>query len=465
MDNLGFRQEVEETIFSACGNSNSEGIPHWPGSMQLLPSSNGCNENMKEASTQPKKTALDTSSPKLSSSSFSLPKTRTLNKYRRFSESFSYTSRVPYCLGKMLNIPSRKGVKHDDIKCSSFFVNHNNNNNNVSNPVPGFTAKCLQHPCEDGAYKEIHCNSSNPVRADEHQPNNKRLCSSQNFQEQISVSTLLNNVQESSNYTSVPSLPLNNNYHEEYLSSMPPFSITSLSPYFSNKQNIICDTTLDIHNVVVQPPKTTNKYSNLGPSQSFLNNAQCSGTSSPYLIKNKDHKCSKKGAQLNLLPCTVKSQKDVNQVLNSSTTLPAITIKNMRNQNQEFTTGIPTVSGTLPMYYSRFLDRQQSSPNPCAENRQNTRQSPKVLTTGCRDATLKKRAMLRRWKLEFIPSDHAKRRAVALCFFLLLACILALVAIGLIIYMTTGEYIVFVSLCATRTAQREVRRRSEALEL
>jgi hypothetical protein len=88
------------------------------------------------------------------------------------------------------------------------------------------------------------------------------------------------------------------------------------------------------------------------------------------------------------------------------------------------------------MYYSRFLDRQQSSPNPCAENRQNLRQSSKVLPEGGREATLKRRPILRGWKLQFIPSDHSKRRAVALCCVLLLACILVLVATGLVVYMT-----------------------------
>jgi hypothetical protein len=66
------------------------------------------------------------------------------------------------------------------------------------------------------------------------------------------------------------------------------------------------------------------------------------------------------------------------------------------------------------------------------------RQSSKVLATGGREATLKKRTILRRWKLQFIPSDHSKRRTVALCCVLLLASILALVATGLVLYMTTG---------------------------
>lgn len=434
MDNLGFQQEAEGTAFALYDNSNSERMRHWPGSLLLLPSSNGCEDNVREASSQPKKSAPNTSSPKLSSSSFSLPKNRTLNKYRRFSESFSCTSRVPYCLGKMLNIPSRESVKHDNIKCSSFILS---DNNNVSKSAPGSGATCQQHSCEDGVYIEIHCSSSNPVRSDEFQPNNKKLCSSQNFQGHTSVSSLLNNAQEISSYSSVPSLSLNNSYHEEYLSSMPPFSKTSISPHFSNKQNIISDTSLDIHNAVVQPPKATNKCSNLGPSRTFLNNAECSGNTSPCLMKKK-HEFLKDDAELNSLPRIMKSQKNVNRVLNRSTTLPAVTIKNIRNQNREFTSGIPTVSGTLPMYYSRFLDRQQSSPNPCAENRQNMRQSSKVLAGGGREATLKKRTILRRWKLQFIPSDHSKRRTAALCCVLLLACILALVATGLIIYMTTG---------------------------
>jgi hypothetical protein len=153
-------------------------------------------------------------------------------------------------------------------------------------------------------------------------------------------------------------------------------------------------------------------------------------------MKNREY--SKDDAEVNSLPRIMKSQKNVNRVLNRSTTLPAVTIKNMRNQNQEFTSGIPTVSGTLPMYYSRFLDRQQSSPNPCAENTRNMRQSSKVLAEGGREATLKKRAILRSWKLQFIPTDHSKRRTVALCCVLLLACILALIATGLVIYMTTG---------------------------
>ncbi|PNF25015.1 hypothetical protein B7P43_G07967 [Cryptotermes secundus] len=434
MDNLGFQQEVEGTAFPVCDSSNSECIPHWPGSLRLLPNSNGCDDNARETSSQPKICAPNTSSPKLSSSSFSLPKNKTLNKYRRFSESFSCTSRVPYCLGKMLNIPSRESVKHHNIKCSSFIIS---DNNNVSRTAPGSTATCQHHSCEDGVYIEIHCSSSNPVRSEKYQPDNKRLCSSQNFQGHTSVSSLLNNAQEISSYSSVPSLSLNNSYHEEYLCSMPPFSKTSISPYFSNKQNLISDTSLDIHNAVTQPPKSTNKCSNIGPSRPFLNNAQCSGNPSPYLMKKKQE-FSKDDAELNSMPRIMKSQKNVNRVLNRSTTLPAVSIKNMRNQNREFTSGIPTVSGTLPMYYSRFLDRQQSSPNPCAENRQNMMQSSKVLPAGGREATLKKRAILRGWKLQFIPSDHSKRRTVVLCCILLLACILALVVTGLVFYMTTA---------------------------
>jgi hypothetical protein len=65
------------------------------------------------------------------------------------------------------------------------------------------------------------------------------------------------------------------------------------------------------------------------------------------------------------------------------------------------------------------------------------RRSSKVLSSG-RGATLKKRAILRRWKLQFIPSDHSKRRTLALCCVLLLACVLVLVAAGLVMYMTTG---------------------------
>jgi hypothetical protein len=399
MENLGFEQGAEDTVSSVLGNSNGEGTAHWSCSTQLLRGSNGCDETTRETSSQPKETSPNTSSPK--------PK----NKYRRILGSFSYSSRVPNRLGKMLDIPSKEGVRPDDIKFSSFFVSQNNNNNIVSK-----TAKCQEYCCENGTSKEVHCSISNPVRSNGFWPNDKSLCSSQNFQEHLSVSSLLNNAQESSSYTTVPSLTSNNNYHDEYLNSMPPFSITSLNPHFSNKHNLICDTALDAHKEVVQPPKTTNKYSNLDPSQTFLNNAQCSGISSSYLKNNKDDKFSKKDAQLNLLACTVKSPKEVNHVSNRSNTLPAVRIKNMKNQNQESTTGIPTVSGTLPMYYSRLVDRAVSLPNPCQENIENVSKSSGVLAK---------------------PLD-TKETLQLLCVLLLMASFLALIATGHVLAARKG---------------------------
>lgn len=435
MDNLGFQHDAEEASFSVSENSNNKDIHHWPRSLHLLPCDNGYDDNIREDRAQQKTTILNANSPKLiSSSSFNLPKNKTLSKYRRFSESFSCTSRVPLCMGKILNIPPREDVKHN-IKCSSFTVS---DNNNVSKSVPDSTARCQQHSCEDGGYIEIHCNSSNPVWSDEYQPNNLRICSSQNFQGHNSVSSLLNSVQECSNHAPVPSMSLNNNFREGYLSSMPSFSKSPLShsPSFSNKQNLISDTSLDIQNTIAQSLKSTNKYSNLGPTQAFLNNAQSSESPSPSLVK-KQHQISKDDSDLNSSPCVTRSQNNVNHILNRATTLPAATIKNVRNQNMEFTSGIPTVSGTVPMHYSGFLNQQQASPSPCTENRMNMRRSSKVLSSG-RGATLKKRAILRRWKLQFIPSDHSKRRTLALCCVLLLACVLVLVAAGLVMYMTTG---------------------------
>jgi hypothetical protein len=41
--------------------------------------------------------------------------------------------------------------------------------------------------------------------------------------------------------------------------------------------------------------------------------------------------------------------------------------------------------------------------------------------------------------LQFIPSDHSRRRSLALCCALLLVCLLVLLATGLVIYMTTGQ--------------------------
>lgn len=435
MDNLGFQHGVEEASFSVSENSNNEYIHHWPRSLHLLPCDNGYDDAIRESRAQQKENITNTNSPKLSSSSFTLPKNKTLNKYKRFSESFSCTSRVPSCVGKMLNIPSREGVKHDNINCSSFIVS---DNNNVNKSVPDSTARWQQHSCEDGGCIEIHCNSSNPVSSDECQPNNLRIRSSQNFQGHNSVSPVLNNMQECSNHAPVPSLSLNNNYHEGYLSSMPSISKPplSLSSSFSNKHNLISDTSLDIHNTVTQSLKSTSKYSNLGPVQTF-NNAQSSESSSPSLMK-KQHQLSKEDADLHSLPCIIKSQKNVNHILNRATTLPAAAIKNVRNQNTDFTSCIPTVSGAVPMYYSGFLNQQQASPNPCAENRLNMRRSSKVLSSG-RGAKLKKRAVLRRWKLQFIPSDHSKRRTLALCCVLFLAGVLVMVATGLIIYITTGQ--------------------------
>jgi hypothetical protein len=304
--------------------------------------------------------------------------------------------------------------------------------------MPVSKTRYQQHACEDGSYTEVHCNSSNPLWFDEYQPNNIKICSSQNFQGHNFMSSLLNNTHESSNYTSVPSLSLNNIYHEGYLSAMPSFSKTSLSLSSSNKQNLISDTSLDIHKTVAQPPKYTNKYSNLVSTQTFLNNAQSFRNDAPFLIKKKKHQISKDDTDLNSLPCVMKSQKNVNHVLNRATTLPAVTIRNVRNENLEFASSIPTVSGAVPTYFSGLVNGQQSSPSPCAENRQNTRRLSKAHSGG-REATLKKSTFLRGWKLQFIPSDHSYRRSVALCFVLFLACIFVLVATGLVMYMTKGQ--------------------------
>jgi hypothetical protein len=155
---------------------------------------------------------------------------------------------------------------------------------------------------------------------------------------------------------------------------------------------------------------------------------------------NEKHEFSKDDVDLNSLPSIIKSQNNVNHILNRATTLPTVTISNVRTGNQEFASGISTLSGAVPTYFAGFVNRQQPSPSPCAENRQNMRRSSKVLSGG-REATLKKRTILRGWKLQFIPSDHSYRRTIALCSFLLLACILVLVATGLVIYMTTGQQI------------------------
>ncbi|XP_069704158.1 uncharacterized protein [Periplaneta americana] len=456
MDNLGFQHDVEEASFTLSENSNNEYTRHSIVDPHLLP---GKEDSRVEASSRhsfllPKKTKCGAPNgnqrpAKLSSSSFNLPKNKTLNKYRRFSESFSATSRVPYCVGKILNIPSREdheNVKSDNIICSSFIVSDNNNISS-NKPVPD-SKRCQKHSCDE---VDNHCvGSRSDLSPAEFQPNNLRICSQQNnFQGNNSNSSLLNNVQECSNHTSVPCLPLNNSYHEGYLSSMPSYSkpSVSISPSFSHKRNLISDTSLDIHNTMSSPVafvKSTNKYSNLSPAQSFLNNAQRSESPFPSL-KKKHQQFSEEDADMNSSPCLTKSQNNVNSVL-SRATLPTVTIKNVRNQSQEYLTtsqsGIPTVSGSVPMYYSGFLNQQQASPRPCAENRQNMRRSSKIIgdlgSHVSRGATLKKRTILRGWKLQFIPSDHSRRRAVALCCILLLACALVLVATGLVIYMTTA---------------------------
>jgi hypothetical protein len=202
---------------------------------------------------------------------------------------------------------------------------------------------------------------------------------------------------------------------------------------------LISETSLDIHKTVALSPKYKNKYRDFVSTQAFLSNAQGSRNPSPYMMKKK-HQFSKDGADLNSLPSIMKSQNNVNHILNRATTLPTVTIRNVRNGNQEFASGISTLSGAVPTYFAGFVNRQQPSPSPCAENRQNMRRSSKVLSGG-REATLKKRTILRGWKLQFIPSDHSYRRTIALCSVLLLACILVLVATGLFIYMTTGQQI------------------------
>lgn len=441
MDNLGFQQDVEEVSSSVSENLKNGDLRHGFGKPQLLSYNNGCNDSNREASTRPKESKSITISPKLSSSSFSLPKDRSANKYRRFSESLSCTSQVPPCMGKVLNIPSRESVTHDAIKCSSFVISANNK---VIQRMPDPTIRWPQHTYEDGSYTEVHCNVSNPLWSDEYQPNNIRICSSKNFQGHNSVSSVLNNIHESSNYTSVPSLSLNSSYHEGYPSSMPSFSKTSLSlssssSTSSNKHTLISETSLDIHKTVVLSPKCTNKYRNLISTQAFLNNAQGSRNPSPYLMKKK-HQFSKDDADLNSLPSIMKSQNNVNHILNRATTLPTVTIRNVRNGNQEFASGISTLSGAVPTYFAGFMNRQQPSPNPCAENRRNMRRSSKVLSGG-REATLKKKSILGGWKLQFIPSDHSYRKTIALCSVLFLACILVLVATGLVIYMTKGQQI------------------------
>ena len=446
MDNLGFQLDVEEVSRSVSGNLKNGDLHHAFGNPQLLSYSNGCNDRTREACTQPKKSKSITI-PKLSSSSFSLSKDRSANEYRRFPESLSCTSRGPACTGKVLNIPSGESVTHDAIKCSSFIIS---GNNSLIQRVPDSTIRRSQHTYEDGSYIEVHCNSSNPLWSDEYQLNKIRICSSQNLQGHDSVSSLLNNIHESSNYTSVPSLSLNNSYHEGYPSSMPSFPKTSLSPSSSssssspsssNKHNLFSETSLDIHKTVTMSPKYTNKYRNLVSTQTFLNNAQGSRNPSPYLMKKK-RQFSKDDADLNSLPSVMKSQNNVNHILNHATTLPTVTIRKVRNGKQEFACGISslTLSRAVPSFFVGFGNRQQPSPSPCAENRQNMRRSSKV-PSGGREATLKKRAILRGWKLQFIPSDYSYGRAIALCSVLLLACFLVLVTTGLVIYMTTGQKI------------------------
>ena len=447
MDNLGFQQDVEVSR-SVSENLKNGDLHHAFGNLQLLSYSNGCNGRTREASTQPKKSKSVTI-PKLSSSSFSLPKDRSASEYRRFSESLSCTSRGPPCTGKVLNILSRESVTHDAIKCSSFIKS---GNNNVIQQVPDSTIRRSLHTYDDGSCIEFHCSSPKSLWSDEYQPNTIRTCSSQNFQGHDSVSSLLNNIHESSKYMSVPSLSLNNSYHQGYPSSMPCFSKTPLSQYSSStssssssfsssskKHNLISETSLDVQKTVALSPKYTNKYRNFVSTQAFLNNAQGSRNPSPYLMKKK-RQFSKDDADLNSLPSIMKSQNNVNHILNHATTLPTVTVRKVRNGNQEFACGISTLtlSGAMPSFFAGFVNRQQPSPSPCAENRQNMRRSFKV-PSGGREATLKKRTILRGWKLQFIPSDCSYGKTIALCSVLLLACFLVLVTTGMAIYMTTGQ--------------------------
>ncbi|PSN40826.1 hypothetical protein C0J52_15303 [Blattella germanica] len=300
MDNLGFQHDVvEEASFSLSENSNMDNLGFQHDVVEEA--SFSLSENSNVPPLGPRLLPQSSSSKLRTSSSFTLPKNKSVNKYRRFSESFSAPQKVSNVQSSDAPKPQRRS-SHDHGPPDVF------------------------------------------------RPNNLRL--------------------------PVPSIPLNNSY---------------LNNSVSNKNNLLSDSAS--LGIIKASPKSTNKYSNLSP---------CSVLNHEHSFLNNAHR-----------------------VLNRSSTLPAVTLKNARNQ------GLQTISGTIPMFV-------QGSPRPCQENRENMRRSSKILRDSCRGATLKKRAIVRGWKLQFIPSDHTKRRTIALCCVLVLASVLVMVAAGLIIYMTTA---------------------------
>ncbi|KAJ9590695.1 hypothetical protein L9F63_016211, partial [Diploptera punctata] len=411
MDNFGFQQDVDEAVFSMGENSNSSDNTNinTSGSPHLL-----TNQNYSFASNH--KTKLSTSC------SFNIPKNKTLNKYRRFSESFSSACRPPQ---RAINNPSAKAS--EKIKCDITVDNKSMCDTNYSAQIKNDSMNFQRRSSDDSGYIGI---TSTPKKRqlplDEFQKNKLNICSSQiNFHD-----SMLSSVQD---IVSVPSLSLNNSL----FNSKPSISLQHSSSL--NKSNIITDTSIDILKTFSTPGKqlkSKNMFANSTPNDEYFNkmNSCIENTSS----LGNHHKYMNDDSVLNSLSKMINSQNNVNKVLNRSTTLPAVSTKNhdfFLNQ----TSAIQTVSGTVPMFHPGY---PQASPRPCAENRQNMRRSSKILRDSCqmsgdKAATLKRRSILRGWKLQFIPSDHSKRRAVALCCILLLACALVLAASGLIVYITT----------------------------
>ena len=379
MENFGFQQDLQDSAFSISENSNN--FDYTQRSQSATPHllSGGHSSNRPKLST---------------SSSFNIPKNKTSNKYRRFSESFTAAQRAR-------NFPS---IEASDIS----------SRDNSSAP---------RRASDDSTYRSH-------LPSDEFQPNNLKICSSHNHFH----APVLNNAQET---LSVPSLCVSNSF----LSSSPSISARQSS---SLSKSIISDTSKNIlksFSSNTNELDSKNKYINLTPTHSYLNN--CSEYSTQSLVSH--HKVLDDSSVLKSFSQMIKSQNDVNKIMNRSTTLPAVGTKNydyFLNQ----TSGIQTVSGTVAMFFPGY---QPSSPKPFAENRQNMRRTSKMLRDSCqmtgeRTATLKRRSILRGWKLQFIPSDHTRRRTALLCCVLLLGCALVIAASGLIVYMTTGNCIIII---------------------
>ncbi|XP_068085529.1 uncharacterized protein [Anabrus simplex] len=374
MDNLGFQPDLESGYFHHQTSVNENVCPHSNSSSPyvIFPDNN----SRRGAKSKKHNSMLLLSKPgssnirppKLSSSSFNVPKKSNVCKYRRFSGSMSLKrSRVLKDLLEETERNNASALNNEPIYCS------------ISELKP----KNVEPDQDISSINSLY-------------QNNSKL-----------YETPISNNLKSSQTTSVPSSPLTRNSFSTFARSQ---SSRDTQRYTASpsllKQNR--SKLENVDSINLSASKSTN-----------FNNER----SSPSLIKKINHFAVEENSLAYLSKC-------------SNNCVDTVAAKNTRNLQQEFLRppeAIPTVSGGVPM----FLYPQQSSPRPSADNKRNLRRSSKMESDGGRGARLKKRGMLRGWKLQFIPSDHSQRKNLLLCCMLGLACALILLATGLVVYVTT----------------------------